>query len=164
MANFSFSQQEEAVWMSPSRGLQLVKCKASFKWWLSDTLALLYRKIHLTKLQLLYSILFSRSRIGPYGIELFFSMGGSVAVYVAAKKVLPSLAGLVVVDVVEIVWSVKGGSLRNIDAARVSIPSTLKYDDSKKWYEGLFRKISVMSCSKAFVVGWNRQTGQVKAL
>lgn len=29
-------------------------------------------------------------------------MGGSVAVHVAAKKMLPSLAGLVVVDVVEV--------------------------------------------------------------
>lgn len=30
------------------------------------------------------------------------SMGGSVAIHVAAKKMLPSLAGLVVVDVVEV--------------------------------------------------------------
>ena len=30
------------------------------------------------------------------------SMGGSVAVHVAAKRALPSLAGLVVVDVVEV--------------------------------------------------------------
>ncbi|XP_059452850.1 uncharacterized protein LOC132183431 [Corylus avellana] len=116
------------------------------------------------------------------------SMGGSVAVHVAAKKSLPSLAGLVVVDVVEgtamaslmhmqkvlssrmkyfsgiakaIEWSVKGGSLRNVDSARVSIPTTLKYDDSKKcytyrarleeteqywrgWYEGLSDKF--LSC------------------
>ncbi|XP_070053050.1 uncharacterized protein [Nicotiana tomentosiformis] len=85
------------------------------------------------------------------------SMGGAVAVHVAAKKSLPSLAGLVVVDVVEIEWSVKSGSLRNIDSARVSIPNTLKYDESKKcythrarleeteqywreWYEGLSEK------------------------
>ncbi|XP_044475068.1 protein phosphatase methylesterase 1-like isoform X3 [Mangifera indica] len=116
------------------------------------------------------------------------SMGGSVAVHVAAKKTLPTLAGLVVVDVVEgtamaslirmqkilssrmqhfssiekaIEWSVKGGALRNTDSARVSIPSTLKYDDSKKcyvyrtqleeteqywrgWYEGLSEKF--LSC------------------
>ncbi|CAO2834174.1 unnamed protein product [Amaranthus hypochondriacus] len=95
------------------------------------------------------------------------SMGGSVAVHIAAKRILHSLAGLVVVDVVEgtalaslihmqkilssrvkhfssvekaIEWSVKSGSLRNIDSARVSIPATLKYDDSKKCYiaqEGL---------------------------
>lgn len=89
------------------------------------------------------------------------SMGGSVAVHLAAKKALPSLAGLVVVDVVEgtalaslihmqkilsnrmqhfstiekaIEWSVKGGTLRNIESARVSIPSTLTYDDSRKCY------------------------------
>lgn len=116
------------------------------------------------------------------------SMGGSVAVHVAAKKTLRSLHGLVVVDVVEgtamaslihmqkilstrmqhfssiekaIEWSVKGGSLRNLDSARLSIPSTLKYDDSKKcyvyrarleeteqywraWYEGLSEKF--LSC------------------
>ncbi|XP_038994488.1 protein phosphatase methylesterase 1-like isoform X1 [Hibiscus syriacus] len=89
------------------------------------------------------------------------SMGGSVAVHNAANKTLRSLAALVVVDVVEgtamaslvhmqkilsgrmqhfssiekaIEWSVRGGSLRNIDSARVSIPTTLKYDDSKKCY------------------------------
>ncbi|KAB1210956.1 Protein phosphatase methylesterase 1 [Morella rubra] len=70
------------------------------------------------------------------------SMGGSVAVHVAAKKSLPSLAGLVVVDVVELMFSLKinkeiecslkWGSSRNVESARVSIPSTLKYDDSKK--------------------------------
>ncbi|XP_010542734.1 PREDICTED: protein phosphatase methylesterase 1 [Tarenaya hassleriana] len=112
------------------------------------------------------------------------SMGGSVAVHVAANKTLPSLAGLVVVDVVEgtaiaslihmqkilanrmqhfpsvekaVEYSVRGGSLRNLDSARVSVPSTLKYDDSKQcyvyrtrldeteqywrgWYEGLSDK------------------------
>ncbi|KAL2497475.1 esterase/lipase/thioesterase family protein [Abeliophyllum distichum] len=112
------------------------------------------------------------------------SMGGSVAVHVAAKKALHSLAGLIVVDVVEgtamaslvhmqkilanrlqhfssiekaIEWSVKGGSLRNVESAQVSIPSTLKYDEAKKcythrarleeteqywrgWYEGLSEK------------------------
>lgn len=35
-------------------------------------------------------------------ISLSYSMGGSVAVHVAAKKALPSVAGLVVVDVVEV--------------------------------------------------------------
>lgn len=37
----------------------------------------------------------------------FYSMGGAVAVHVAAKKVLPSLAGLVVVDVVEVCSRIK---------------------------------------------------------
>lgn len=116
------------------------------------------------------------------------SMGGSVAVHVAARNAISSLAGLVVVDVVEgtalaslvhmqkilssrmqhfssiekaIEWSVKGGTLRNINSARLSIPSTLKYDESKKcyiyrarleeteqywrsWYEGLSEKF--LSC------------------
>ncbi|CAI0556474.1 unnamed protein product [Linum tenue] len=120
----------------------------------------------------------------PAIILVGHSMGGSVAVHVAAKKAIPSLAGLVVVDVVEgtamaslmhmqkilssriqhfqsiekaIEWSVKGGSLRNIDSARVSVPTTLKYDDARKcyvyrarleeteqywrgWYEGLSEK------------------------
>ncbi|KHG02021.1 putative phosphatase methylesterase 1 [Gossypium arboreum] len=35
---------------------------------------------------------------------------------------------------IKIEWSVRGGSLRNIDSARVSIPTTLKYDDSKNCY------------------------------
>ncbi|XP_010683376.1 uncharacterized protein LOC104898059 isoform X2 [Beta vulgaris subsp. vulgaris] len=120
----------------------------------------------------------------PAIVIIGHSMGGSVAVHIAAKRTLPSLAGLIVVDVVEgtalaslvhmqkilsirakhfpsmvkaIEWSVKSGSLRNIDSARVSIPATLKYDDSKKcfvhracleeteqywrgWYEGLSEK------------------------
>lgn len=112
------------------------------------------------------------------------SMGGSIAVHVAARRSLSTLAGLIVVDVVEgtamaslmhmqkilssrmqhfssiekaIEWSVRGGTLRNIDSARVSVPATIKYDDSKKcyvyqtelekteqywkgWYEGLSEK------------------------
>ncbi|XP_065882042.1 uncharacterized protein [Euphorbia lathyris] len=120
----------------------------------------------------------------PAIVLIGHSMGGSVAVHVAAKKVLPTLAGLVVVDVVEgtamaslihmqnilsnrmqhfssiekaIEWNVKGGTLRNIESARISVPTTLKYDDSKKcyvyrarlveteqywkgWYEGLSEK------------------------
>ncbi|XLV02134.1 hypothetical protein S245_016471, partial [Arachis hypogaea] len=97
----------------------------------------------------------------PAIILVGHSMGGSIAVHVAARRSLSTLAGLVVVDVVEgtamaslihmqkilssrvqhfsslekaIEWSVRGGSLRNVDSARVSIPSTLKYDDSKKCY------------------------------
>ncbi|KAK1275870.1 hypothetical protein QJS04_geneDACA009919 [Acorus gramineus] len=89
------------------------------------------------------------------------SMGGAAAIHVAAKKVIPSVAGLIVVDVVEgtamaslihmqkilssrmqyfhtiekaIEWSVKGGSLRNIESARLSVPPTLKYNDSNKCY------------------------------
>ncbi|KAF3790195.1 phosphatase methylesterase 1 protein [Nymphaea thermarum] len=116
------------------------------------------------------------------------SMGGSVAVHLSAKKMISNLQGLVVVDVVEgtamaslihmqkilssrpqhfrtiekaIEWSVKGGSLRNIESARISVPSTLTYNEAKKcytyrtpleetekywkgWYEGLSDKF--LSC------------------
>ncbi|RDX91609.1 Protein phosphatase methylesterase 1, partial [Mucuna pruriens] len=110
----------------------------------------------------------------PAIILVGHSMGGSIAVHVAARKSLSTLAGLVVVDVVEgtamaslihmqkilssrmqhfssiekaIEWSVRGGSLRNVDSARVSIPATLNYlyrtelekteQYWKGWYEGL---------------------------
>ncbi|KAI4388840.1 hypothetical protein MLD38_001135 [Melastoma candidum] len=120
----------------------------------------------------------------PAIILVGHSMGGSVAVHVAASKALQSVAGLVVVDVVEgtaiaslihmqkiltnrmqhfssiekaIEWSVKGGSLRNPESARVSVPTILSYNESKKcyvfrtnleateqywrgWYEGLSEK------------------------
>lgn len=46
----------------------------------------------------------------------------------------------------QIEWSVRGGSLRNVDSARVSIPPTLKYDDSKKWL--------VLMLPFAFLVIW----------
>jgi len=64
-------------------------------------------------------------------------------------------------EIMQIEWSVKGGPLRNIESARVSIPSTLKYDESREcytyrtpleqtekywkgWYEGLSDKF--LSC------------------
>ncbi|KAF7258953.1 hypothetical protein EG68_03821 [Paragonimus skrjabini miyazakii] len=81
------------------------------------------------------------------------SMGGAVAVHVAHKRTIPSLAGLVVIDVVEgsalnslqgmtaflkgrpqsfqslsqaIEWSVRSSQLRNSNSARVSFPGQLK--------------------------------------
>lgn len=81
------------------------------------------------------------------------SMGGAVAVHVAHKRTIPSLAGLVVIDVVEgsalnslqgmtaflrsrpqsfyslsqaIEWSVRSSQLRNLQSARVSFPGQLK--------------------------------------
>ncbi|CAK9269058.1 unnamed protein product [Sphagnum jensenii] len=84
----------------------------------------------------------------PAMILVGHSMGGAVAVRVAAKRALPTLAGLVVVDVVEgtamaslvhmqyilthrqlhfpsvekvVEWSVRGGgALRNVDSAHIS--------------------------------------------
>ncbi|XP_008795303.1 probable protein phosphatase methylesterase 1 [Phoenix dactylifera] len=125
----------------------------------------------------------------PAIILVGHSMGGSVAVHVAASKAMANVHGLVVVDVVEgtamaslvhmqkilsnrmqyfptiekaVEWSVRGGPLRNVESARISIPSTLKYDNAKKcftyrtsleetekywkgWYEGLSEKF--LSCS-----------------
>lgn len=34
---------------------------------------------------------------------------------------------------VQIEWNVRGGSLRNIESARISIPTTVTYDDSQQW-------------------------------
>ncbi|EOY17098.1 Phosphatase methylesterase 1 isoform 1 [Theobroma cacao] len=119
------------------------------------------------------------------------SMGGSVAVHVAAKKTLRSLAGLVVVDVVEgtamaslmhmqkilsnrmqhfssiekaIEWSVRGGSLRNIDSARVSIPTTLKYDDSKKCYVYRARLEETEQYWRGWITGYEASIRRVPLL
>ncbi|TNN10978.1 Protein phosphatase methylesterase 1 isoform 3 [Schistosoma japonicum] len=81
------------------------------------------------------------------------SMGGAVAVHVACKRTIPSLAGLVVIDVVEgsalsslrgmtaflrsrpqnfrslpqaIEWSVRSLQIRNVNSARISFPGQLK--------------------------------------
>ena len=88
----------------------------------------------------------------PSIILIGHSMGGAIAVHVAAERLLPSLVGIVVVDVVEgtaleglsvmqsflksrpkrfgsmekaIEWSVRSGQLRNVESARVSMPGQL---------------------------------------
>lgn len=33
----------------------------------------------------------------------------------------------------QIEWNVRAGSLRNVESARISIPGTVKYDESKQW-------------------------------
>ncbi|KAI5058399.1 hypothetical protein GOP47_0026569 [Adiantum capillus-veneris] len=100
----------------------------------------------------------------PALIFVGHSMGGAVAVHCAAKKRLHTLAALVVLDVVEgtavaslafmqsylssrplhfpsvekaIEWSVRGGALRNVDSARLSVGSTLKYNEEKQCYTWL---------------------------
>ncbi|XP_028405576.1 protein phosphatase methylesterase 1-like isoform X2 [Dendronephthya gigantea] len=88
----------------------------------------------------------------PEIILIGHSMGGAVAVHTAAKCLIPSLIGLVVIDVVEgtaleglsvmqsflkgrpksfnsiekaIEWSVRSGQIRNLESARVSMPGQL---------------------------------------
>lgn len=49
-----------------------------------------------------YGMLSNLKTVLLIGYMICFSMGGSVAVHVAARKVVCSVAGLVVVDVVEV--------------------------------------------------------------
>nr|SVE80774.1 EOG090X07NZ [Daphnia magna] len=83
------------------------------------------------------------------------SMGGAIAVHATATEQLPTIAGLIVIDVVEgtamealasmqsflrsrpkhfhsleqaIEWSVRSGQIRNADSARVSMPGQLTSD------------------------------------
>lgn len=113
----------------------------------------------------------------PALILVGHSMGGAVAVHCAAKRRLHTLAALVVLDVVEgtalaslsymqsylssrplhfpsvekaIEWSVKGGALRNVDSARVSVASTLKYNEEKQCYTWL----TALEETEAHWKGW----------
>ncbi|GAU18964.1 hypothetical protein TSUD_229550 [Trifolium subterraneum] len=85
-------------------------------------------------------------------------MGGSIAVHVAARRSLSNLAGLIVVDVVEIEWSVRAGTLRNVDSARVSVPATIKYDDSRKCY--VYR--TELEKTEQYWKGWSLTIGQMQ--
>lgn len=80
------------------------------------------------------------------------SMGGAIAVHVANMQLIPTLVGIIVIDVVEgtameslqsmqsflrsrpthfksiqnaIEWCIRSGQIRNIDSARVSMPSQI---------------------------------------
>lgn len=89
----------------------------------------------------------------PPAVMLGHSMGGAIGVHIAVGKLIPSLKGLAVIDVVEgtalealptmqsflrsrpsqfrtlegaIEWSVRSGQLRNVDSAKVSMLGQLK--------------------------------------
>ncbi|XP_056164893.1 uncharacterized protein LOC115686801 isoform X2 [Syzygium oleosum] len=60
--------------------------------------------------------------------------GGAMASLIHMQKILSSrMQHFSSIDKA-VEWSLKGGSLRNIESARVSVPTTLTYDDSKKCY------------------------------
>lgn len=89
----------------------------------------------------------------PRIILIGHSMGGAIAVHIANMNLIPSLVGIIVIDVVEgtamdslqsmqsflrsrpthfksisnaIEWCVRSGQIRNTESARVSMPSQLK--------------------------------------
>lgn len=89
----------------------------------------------------------------PPIVMMGHSMGGAIAVHIAAKKILPNLSGLAVIDVVEgtaldalssmqsflrsrpqkfgslkqaIEWSIRSGQLRNLTSAKISMAGQLK--------------------------------------
>ncbi|VVB08682.1 unnamed protein product [Arabis nemorensis] len=86
-----------------------------------------------------------------------FTPGTAIASLIHMQKILSNRMQHFPSIQKAIEYSVRGGSLRNIDSARVSIPTTLIYDDSKQcyvyrtrleeteqywkgWYEGLSEK------------------------
>lgn len=96
------------------------------------------------------------------------SMGGAIAVHIAAANYVPSLIGLCVIDVVEgtamdalnsmqnflrsrpktfkslenaIEWSVKSGQIRNIESARVSMGGQVKKCEETSSSPGVSRSI-----------------------
>uniref|UniRef100_L7MAW6 Protein phosphatase methylesterase 1 n=1 Tax=Rhipicephalus pulchellus TaxID=72859 RepID=L7MAW6_RHIPC len=100
-----------------------------------------------------YNAMYPDETHQPPVVLIGHSMGGAVAVHAAYKGVIPNLIGLIVIDVVEgtalealqnmqsflrgrpssfksleyaIEWCVRSGQVRNLESARVSMPSQLK--------------------------------------
>lgn len=100
-----------------------------------------------------YNAMYPNESRQPPVVLIGHSMGGAVAVHAAYKGVIPNLIGLIVIDVVEgtamealqnmqsflrgrpssfksleyaIEWCVRSGQVRNLESARVSMPSQLK--------------------------------------
>ncbi|XP_037568516.1 protein phosphatase methylesterase 1-like isoform X1 [Dermacentor silvarum] len=100
-----------------------------------------------------YNAMYPDESRQPPVVLIGHSMGGAVAVHAAYKGVIPNLIGLIVIDVVEgtalealqnmqsflrgrpssfksleyaIEWCVRSGQVRNLESARVSMPSQLK--------------------------------------
>ncbi|XP_072143843.1 protein phosphatase methylesterase 1 isoform X1 [Dermacentor andersoni] len=100
-----------------------------------------------------YNAMYPDESRQPPVVLIGHSMGGAVAVHATYKGVIPNLIGLIVIDVVEgtalealqnmqsflrgrpssfksleyaIEWCVRSGQVRNLESARVSMPSQLK--------------------------------------
>lgn len=100
-----------------------------------------------------YHTMYPDESYQPSVVLIGHSMGGAVAVHAASKGAIPNLIGLIVIDVVEgtalealqsmqsflrgrpasfrsleyaIEWCVRSGQVRNLESARVSMPSQLK--------------------------------------
>lgn len=105
----------------------------------------------------IYNAMYLDNSNQPPVILMGHSMGGAVAVHAASMGVIPNLLGLIVIDVVEgtalealqsmqtflrgrpasfasleyaVEWCVRSGQVRNLESARVSMPSQLKHSET----------------------------------
>lgn len=103
--------------------------------------------------------LYEDSPITPSILLMGHSMGGAIAVHIGYMQLIPSLVGIVVIDVVEgtaleslqsmqsflrsrpnyfksipnaIEWCVRSGQIRNIDSAKVSMPGQIINCETKE--------------------------------
>lgn len=103
--------------------------------------------------------LYEASPAAPRFLLLGHSMGGAIAVHIAAMHLVPTLLGIVVIDVVEgtaleslqsmqsflrsrpnyfktiqtaIEWCVRSGQIRNVESAKVSMPGQIINCETKK--------------------------------